>query len=245
MTTGMQCRIPPRNLITAPQSRIIYRSFCKFVEYALKEPQYYDFLTKNGFVLNPKLRDYKDIRKMVMNFLYTRMIRLLPDMMALVRDVEAKLHWEDYYWIGIQVRSGHMKGDEGQNVFLDAEDINLFMEYAVNQTKKAMERKMKPVKWYVAGDSEDVRMKIKTAYPQYYANCECSISHSFQYVFTDSRTEGMTCTILENYLLTDTNETVVTAASTYGLMATYRNLHMKKIMVYRGDWEKHQVTAGK
>ena len=72
----MQCRIPPRNLITAPQSRIIYRSFCKFVEYALKEPQYYDFLTKNGFVLNPKLRDYKDIRKMVMNFLYTRMIRL-------------------------------------------------------------------------------------------------------------------------------------------------------------------------
>lgn len=209
----------------------------------LKEPQYYDFLTKNGFVLNPKLHDYKDIRKMVMNFMYTRVIRLLPDMMALVREVEEKLNWKDYYWIGIQIRSGHMKGDEGQNVFLYEDDINLFMEHAVNQTKKAMEKSTKPVKWYIAGDSTDVRSKIRKAYPQYYENCKCSISHSYQHVYTNERTKGMTCTVLENYLLTDTNETIVTAASTYGLMATYRNLHMKKIMVYRGDWEKYHPSS--
>ena len=45
--TGIQCRIPPRKLLSAPQSRIIYRTFCKFVEFVLKEPQFYDFFNKN------------------------------------------------------------------------------------------------------------------------------------------------------------------------------------------------------
>lgn len=239
--TGIQCRIPPRKLLSAPQSRIIYRTFCKFVEFVLKEPQFYDFFNKNGFVINPKLKDYKDIRKMVMNFIYTKIILLLPDMMQLVRETEARLRWSDYYWIGLQIRSGHMAGDEGQNVFLYEDDIEMFMAYAVNQTEKAMQKQSKPVRWYVAGDSEDVKRKVRFRYGDYYANAECAISHSFQDVFNPQRTPGMTCTVLENYLLTDTNETIVTAASTYGLMATYRNLQMKKIMVARGDWRKFRT----
>ena len=239
--TGIQCRIPPRKLLSAPQSRIIYRTFCKFVEFVLKEPQFYDFFNKNGFVINPKLKDYKDIRKMVMNFIYTKIILLLPDMMQLVRETEARLRWNDYYWIGLQIRSGHMAGDEGQNVFLYEDDIEMFMAYAVNQTEKAMQKQSKPVRWYVAGDSEDVKRKVRFRYGDYYANAECAISHSFQDVFNPQRTPGMTCTVLENDLLTDTNETIVTAASTYGLMATYRNLQMKKIMVTRGDWRKFRT----
>ena len=140
--TGIQCRIPPRKLLSAPQSRIIYRTFCKFVEFVLKEPQFYDFFNKNGFVINPKLKDYKDIGKMVINFIYTKIILLLPDMMQLVRETEARLRWSDYYSIGLQIRSGHMAGDEGQNVFLYEDDI----EFNKTDNRRIFGGKSSPVR---------------------------------------------------------------------------------------------------
>ena len=104
---------------------------------------------------------------------------------------------------------------------------------------KAKEMQKKPVKWLVTTDSENVRKMIRQDYPEYYVNTNCLLAHSFRDVQKEERTDGMMCSLLENYLLSHVNEAIVTAQSTYGLLAAYRNLYIKKIMVYRGDWKKY------
>ena len=116
----------------------------------------------------------------------------------------------------------------------------MFTMHALNQTEKAKLAQNKPVKWLVTTDSEDVRKLIQHDYPEYYVNTNCLLAHSFRDVQKQERTDGMMCSLLENYLLSEVNEAVVTAQSTYGLLAAYRNLYIKKIMVYRGDWKKYQ-----
>lgn len=221
------------------------RTFCKFTEYVLKSPDHYDFLNDNGFVINPKLKSYQDIRKMVNYFLYTKVIQILPDIRQMILDEEARLQWSSYYWIGIQIRSGKMPGDEGQSIFMYKDDFEMFMKLAVERTEKAKAKSKLPVKWFIAADAVAIKEQILARYPQYYVNTECSLSHSFRDVKRSDRTEGMLCTILDNYLLSDVNEAVVTGASTYGLLATYRNLYIKKDIVNRGDWRKYQKSLKK
>ena len=208
----------------------------------MKAPEYYDFLNDNGFVINPQLHSYQDIRKMVNYFMYTKVIQILPDIREMILDEEARLNWSSYYWIGIQIRTGKMPGDEGQSTFLYKDDLEMFFKHAVDRTEAAKNKTSKPVKWFIAADSVMVKEDILNRFPQYYVSTECSLSHSFRDVKRNDRTEGMLCTLLDNYLFSDVNEAIVTSSSTYGLLATYRNLYIKKIMVNRGDWKKYQKS---
>lgn len=241
-STGLQCRLSPKKFITAPNRNIILRTFCKFTEYVLKSPDHYDFLNDNGFVINPKLKSYQDIRKMVNYFLYTKVIQILPDIRQMILDEEARLQWSNYYWIGIQIRSGKMPGDEGQSIFMYKDDLEMFLKHATERTEAAEKKISKPVKWFIAADAVGIKEEILKRYPQYYVSTECAMAHSFRDVKRNDRTEGMLCTLLDNYILSDVDEAVVTGVSTYGLLATYRNLHIKKTIVNRGDWKKYQKS---
>lgn len=243
LNSGLQCRVPPKKFISAPNRNIILRTFCKFTEYILKSPDYYDFLNNNGFVINPKLNSYQDIRKMVNYFFYVKVIQLLPEIREMVEEEKARLEWNSYYWVGIQIRSGKMPGDEGHNVFMFKDDLKMFTKYALDRTEKAAKKQAKPVKWFIAADSLKVKEDLLQTYPKYYVSTECTMSHSFRDVKRSDRTEGMLCTLLDNYLLSEVNEAVVTGTSTYGLLATYRNLNIKKDMVLRGDWKKFNKGA--
>lgn len=238
MNTGIQCRVKPKDFLTASNNIILLRTLCKFLEYVVKEPEYFGWLDSVGFVVNPKLRSGSDIRKTLLHFMYTKVIQVHPDILEMVEKEKSKLEWDKYYWIGIQIRSGHMKGDEGRNVFLFKDDINMFDMYAINQTEKAKINQSKPVKWLVTTDADDVRKHYQEKFPEYYTNLNCVLAHSFRDVQRRERSEGMVCSLLDNYMLSNVNEAIVTAQSTYGLLATYRNLNIKKIMVYRGDWKR-------
>lgn len=238
LNTGVHCRVKPADFLTTTKSRIILRSLCKFVEFVVKDPQYFEWFNERGFVLNPKLRSGSDIRKMLLNFVYTKVVRVDSDILQAVQNKRRELDWDKYYWIGVQIRTGKMVGDEGRNVFMFKDDVKMFAMHAVNQTEKAKQKQEKPVKWLVTTDSDDIRRSFQHDYPEYYVNTNCLLAHSFRDVQRQERTDGMMCSLLENYLLSEVNEAIVTAQSTYGLWATYRNLYIKKIMVYRGDWKK-------
>ena len=239
LNTGVHCRVNPGDFLTTTKQRIVLRSLCKFVEYVVKDPEYFEWFNERGFVLNPKLRSGSDIRKMLLHFIYTKVVRVDQDILDAVEAKRKELQWDNYYWIGVQIRTGKMVGDEGRNVFMFKDDLQMFTMYAVRQTERAKEMQKKPVKWLVTTDSENVRKMIQKDYPEYYVNTNCLLAHSFRDVQKEERTDGMMCSLLENYLLSHVNEAVVTAQSTYGLLATYRNLYIKKIMVYRGDWKKY------
>ena len=228
LNTGVHCRVKPADFLKTTKPRIILRSLCKFIDYVVKDPEFFEWFNDRGFVLNPKLRSGSDIRKMLLNFVYTKVVQVSSDITQAVKSKQRELEWDKYYWIGVQIRTGKMIGDEGRNVFM------------LNQTEKAKLAQKKPVKWLVTTDSEDVRKLIQRDYPEYYVNTNCLLAHSFRDVQKQERTDGMMCSLLENYLLSEVNEAVVTAQSTYGLLAAYRNLYIKKIMVYRGDWKKYQ-----
>lgn len=241
--SGLSCNIPPLKLVTAPNKNIILRTTCKFVDYFTNSGLYYDFLNSHGFVINPKLRDGKDIRKMVYHFIYTRIILTKPDILSKVEEEKEKLNWKDYYWIGVQIRTGHMPGDEGLNTFMLKDDIEMFNFYAEQQTELAKKKTEKPIRWFLAADNQDVRNSLKKRHPEYVVATTCQISHSFRDVNTEERSEGMICTLLDNFLLSNTNELIITSKSTYGILASYRVLNIKKIMVFRGDWRKREKQS--
>ena len=244
INSGLSCRILPQKLVTAPNVNIILRTTCKFVDYFTSSGMYSEFLNKHGFVINPKLRDGNDIRKMVLHFIYTRIIQTKPDILSIVEEEKEKMHWRDYYWIGIQIRTGHMPGDEGLNTFMLKDDVEMFNFYGEQQTELAKTKTDKPIRWFIAADNQDVRSNLKKRHPEYVMTTTCQISHSFRDVNTDKRSEGMICTLLDNYLLSNTNELIITSRSTYGILASYRDLTMKKILVNRGDWRKREQPSG-
>ena len=86
INSGLSCRILPQKLVTAPNVNIILRTTCKFVDYFTSSGMYSEFLNKHGFVINPKLRDGNDIRKMVLHFIYTRIIQTKPDILSIVEE---------------------------------------------------------------------------------------------------------------------------------------------------------------
>ena len=131
----------------------------------MKAPEYYDFLNDNGFVINPQLHSYQDIRKMVNYFMYTKVIQILPDIREMILDEETRLNWSSYYWIGIQIRTGKMPGDEGQSTFLYKDDLEMFFKHAIDRTEAAKNKTSKPVKWFIAADSVMVKEDILNRFP--------------------------------------------------------------------------------
>ena len=188
-------------------------------------------------MVNPKLQDPNDIRKTLYHFIYTEVIQVHPDIPDYIAAEKERLEWSSYYWIGVQIRTGHMPGDETLNTFMVREDLEMFNMYAEQQTEIARKNlTTKPIKWFVASDNENIRDQMLERHPDLVVVSGCEIRHSFRDVERDERSNGMMCTLLDNYLLSNCNELIITAKSTYGILASFRNPSIKKLLVYRGDW---------
>ena len=164
-----------------------------------------------------------------------------PDIPDYIEAEKERLEWQSFYWIGVQIRTGHMLGDESLNTFMVCEDLEMFNMYAEQQT--AIARKnltTKPIKWFIATDNENIRDQMLERHPDVAVVSGCEIRHSFRDVERDERSNGMMCTLLDNYLLSNCNELIITAKSTYGILASFRNPSIKKLLVYRGDWRKYK-----
>ena len=49
----------------------------------------------------------------------------------------------------------------------------------------------------------------------------------------------MLCTLIDNYLLSSTQYAILTAKSTYGLLAMARTIDLPKIQVRQGAWKQY------
>ena len=192
------------------------------LDFVASSDDFFDFLNDNGFILNPKKRSMNEIRKMIYYFLYSEVIQIKPQVQALIDQTKRQLHWDDFYWIGVQVRTGHMPGDEDLNVFLMKSDLAVFEKAAMNRTLKAQRKQRKPVKWLLATDNVKVRDRILKSHPEYFISANCTIRHS----------------LLDSYLLSSCNELVLTLRSTYGILAANRKLDIDSIFVKRGDAQR-------
>lgn len=68
---------------------------------------------------------------------------------------------------------------------------------------------------------------------------DCFISHSLSDMYSDHRTNGMLCTLIDGYLLGSTDVALITGRSTYGIWATNLNMHLKRIQVLKGSWKEY------
>ena len=217
---------------------VVIRGGCKVLDFVASSDDFFDFLNDNGFILNPKKHSMNEIRKMIYYFLYSEVIQIKPQVQALIDQTKRQLHWDDFYWIGVQVRTGHMPGDEDLNVFLMKSDLAVFEKAAMNRTLKAQRKQRKPVKWLLATDNVKVRDRILKSHPEYFISANCTIRHSLRDILSDKKSEGMLCTLLDSYLLSSCNELVLTLRSTYGILAANRKLDIDSIFVKRGDAQR-------
>ena len=217
---------------------VVIRGSCKVLDFVATSDNFFDLLNDNGFILNPKKRSLNEIRKMIYFFLYSEVIQLRPQVQTLIDATKRQLRWDDFYWIGVQVRTGHMPGDEDLNVFLMKNDIAVFEKAAMNRTKTAQMTQKKPVKWFLATDNVKIRDRILKSHPEFFISANCTIRHSLRDILSDKESEGMLCTLVDSYLLSSCNELVLTLRSTYGILAANRKLDIKSIFVKRGDAQR-------
>ena len=238
LQANMICKLPSEQLLSNSMKYFVIQSTCKFIDFFTSAERFRDFLGINGFIINPRLRDGNDIRKTVYHFIYSEVIRIHPDVLKLVEKEKQRLHWSEFYWIGVQIRSGHMPGDESLNTFILRGDLEMFSLYAEQQTAIARNKTAKSIKWFIAADSQEIRDQMQIKHSEYAVSTTCEIRHSFRDMARDGRSDEMMCTLLDNYLLSNCNELIITAKSTYGILASFRNPSIKKLLVYRGDWRK-------
>ena len=221
---------------------MVVRGSCKILDFVATSDDFFDFLNDNGFILNPKKHSLSEIRKMIYFFMYSEVIQIKPHVQALIDQTKQQLRWDAYYWIGVQVRTGHMPGDEDLNLFLMKNDIDVFQKAAMNRTREAQVAQRKPIKWFLATDNVKIRDKVLKSRPEYFISANCTIRHSLRDILSDKESNGMLCTLLDSYLLSSCNELVLTLRSTYGLLAANRKLDIKSVFVKRGDAQRKVFT---
>ena len=197
-------------------------------------------LDKNGFILHPHLKSPMDIRKTVYSFMYNTVITLKPEIQEKIDQMKERLHWNDYYWIGLQIRTGKLGAGDAAGHFLDNRDYDLFTRIALEKTYSMTNKTAKPVKWYVACDNKLLIAKLKSTYPQFFTTSSCTISHSSSEINRATRSSPMMCTLLDSYLLSSVDEAIITAKSTFGILSVNRKPKMKRVLIMKGDWKKYK-----
>ena len=197
-------------------------------------------LDRDGFVLHPHLKSPMDIRKTVYSFMYNTVITLKPEIHERIDEKKAKLHWDDYYWIGLQIRTGKLGVSDAAGHFLDNRDYDLFTRIALERTYAVANKTAKPVKWYVACDNKLMIAKLKATYPQYFMSSSCTVSHSSNEMNRASLSFPMMCTLYDSYLLSSVDEAIITAKSTFGILSVNRKPKMKRVLIMKGDWKKYK-----
>lgn len=226
----------------------MFGSSCKFIDYFVYSEEYYPFFINNGFLLYSKDYSYVEVRKNLLHYMYTKIVHVKSFITTEVNRLKQEYHWNDYYWIGIQIRSGHIARDDAFAFFLKKDDYSVFISKAKDlmiEYENSDIPKKKPVRWFLATDSKNHKKEISHTYKKFVVTNNCKMVHSMVEIHKDDLTEGMTCTLLDAYLLASCDAAVTTSKSTYGHWAMYQNLNIKRVSVRKGEFVSYQRNQKK
>ena len=233
------CRFLESDILNCTKKFIVYSTTCNMIDYLTYSDVFYSFFYEHGFVVDEKGDISAQIRKYLLNFLYTEVVSVKPFVREYVLQNKNRLRWDEYYVIGMQIRSGFTNVDNYPYYFLNREDVDYFIVRAKELTEQARKKQSKPVKWFVSCDSQQLKSELVRRNPDMMLSSDCFISHSLSDMYSDHRTNGMLCTLIDGYLLGSTDVALITGRSTYGIWATNLNMHLKRIQVLKGSWKEY------
>ena len=234
------CNYLESDILNATNRFVVFSSSCNMIDYLTYNKYYYSFFYDHGFVVDEKGDVSAQIRKYLLNFMYTQVISVKPFVSNQVTELKTKLNWDRFYWVGIQIRSGHTSVDSYFDFFLTKDDIKYFFVRARELTEQAKQKQSKPVKWFLTCDNNRIRNELLKEYGDVIASSECQSSHSLADMYSDEETDGMMCTLVDGYLMGSTDVAVITGRSTYGIWATNMNMHQKRYQVLKGAWKEYK-----
>ena len=221
----------------AKEKYIVFSSPCKLIDYFVYNDDYLPFFTENGFVITTKGDVHADLRKLLYNYLYTEIIQVKPFVTEEVSRWKEQLHWNDYYIIALQIRTGRLAMDDAINFFLYKEDTSYFIKKAEELTKEASLKQAKPVRWFVATDNNGVKRTFIYQRKDLVFATDCKVKHSMADMYKNETTEGMLCTLVDGYLIASSDVAILTARSTYGILAASQNFYLKRYSVRKGEYK--------
>ena len=233
------CAHLPSDILSSHKRYVIIRSTCHLLDFILSNEKYYDFLNSHGFILNNQRFSLDEVRKLMKYFLYTKVILTKQFVLDEVEKVKRQLNWTNYFVIGLQIRTGRLKRDDVPSFFIRRDDISYFVMKAKEVTQQMESKQRKPVRWFVACDNLSDKEMIRAGNPRQVFVTGCPIVHSFVDMYNEAQTSSMLCTLIDNYLLSSTQYAILTAKSTYGLLAMARTIDLPKIQVRQGAWKQY------
>ena len=231
------CRFLESDLLKAKEKYIVFSSPCKLIDYFVYNDDYLPFFTENGFIITPKGDVHADLRKLLYNYLYTEIIQVKSFVTEEVNNWKERLHWNDYYIIALQIRTGRLALDDAFNFFLYKDDTSYFIKKAEELTKEASKKQSKPVRWFVATDNKGVKRTFIYQRKELVLATDCKVKHSMADMYKNETTEGMLCTLLDGYLIASSDVAILTARSTYGIWAASQNFYLKRYSVRKGEYK--------
>lgn len=230
------CKFLETDLLNSTKKYIVFGSSCKMIDFFVYSDDYIPIFRENGFILNEKGNINADLRKIVFNFLYTEIVKVKPFVMNEVEKVKQELKWNDYYVIALQIRSGKIARDDTPNFFINREDTNFFVLKAKEITAEVEATQPKPVRWFIASDSKNVKKEILVTNKDRVISADCAIKHSIVDMHKREETDGMLCTLVDAYLIASSEVVIMTARSTYGIWAANQNMNIRRIPVRKGEY---------
>ena len=154
------CNYLESDILNATNRFVVFSSSCNMIDYLTYNKDYYSFFYDHGFVVDEKGDVSAQIRKYLLNFMYTQVISVKPFVSNRVTELKTKLNWDRFYWVGIQIRSGHTSVDSYFDFFLTKDDIKYFFVRAQELTEQAKQKQSKPVKWFLTCDNNRMRKEL-------------------------------------------------------------------------------------
>lgn len=190
------------------------------------------WLKEHGIISHTKMNAI-DIYHRIMQFLLVDVLHPRENIMHQVNAYKESVHWDDHIVIGIHMRTGLLEGNVGWGRFMEEKDFDYFMVQAQRYTLKLQNLDAtKQVKWFVLADNEKVKYDVKKEAGERFMTTNCTIAHS-----KNRRADGMFCSIVENYLLSDCKFLILTYKSTFGYLAKHRT-DVGQLNVLPGSWKK-------
>lgn len=217
---------------TETRKHIIIRSSCGIERFFTHDRHVREWLVDNGIIDTPKMHEV-DIYHRLMQFLLVDAIHPRENIIEGVNAFKNSVHWDNYTIIGIHLRTGLLEGNVGWGRFIEEDDINYFLMQA-NRQSLNLKRHIpnKDVKWFVLADNEGVKSTVAKEAGDRFLTANCTIAHS-----KNRNANGMYCSFVENYLLSDCNFLILTYKSTFGYLAKHRT-DVSQLNVLPGSWKK-------
>ena len=229
------CTLLANSFFASTKKFIIFRSGCRIFDFVVYGEQFRPFLHAHGFARNRTRYDPEETKKTLKRFMYNHVVAVKPFVIDEVNRVKKELSWDDYYVIGLQIRTGRLFRDDAYKFFIQDSDILYFEAVAKRVTKEVEATLGKPVRWFLACDNMEQRKAIQARNPGRVIMTHCPIVHSFIDMWSSHETESMLCTLVDNYLLSSTQYIIITIRSSYGLLALSRNPDIPKTLVRYGE----------